>query len=259
MMATRPILASYDLEASLQTETVPRGGLKVHSPSTEALQFAQVVEPIVLSLGSSCPWSNPTTKNPKNPSDEISIKNHSPIKGYTFKGGNQTPQGFMASSQNDDWRKDVFWQKYMLELQGRVAQRSKRRPQRGTRKRRRGSNTSEDSIVSNGSSDEMPLCLGEMVEKQQLFAPQFGEDAAHSMAFLHYYHNGNAKAASMRLFTNLMAGKGRSPLRSRAIFVLVTFELVSSNRIKSKIPTKSLAPNSYVCCFFVPKLPKDEN
>ncbi|CAJ1967160.1 unnamed protein product [Cylindrotheca closterium] len=211
MTATRPIPAPCDLEASLQTETVPRGGLKVHSPSTEAHRFAQSVEPMVLSLASSYTVSNPTTTILKNSSLETtgtSNNKNSPTKGYTFKGGNETPEGFMASSQNEDWRKDVFWQKYMLQLQGRVADRSKkRRPQRGARKRRRGSNTSEDSTVSDGATSDMPVCLEEMVEEQQLIAPQFGEDMAHSMAFLHYYHNGNAKAANMRLFTNLTAGK----------------------------------------------------
>jgi len=216
MTTTMPILAPYDLEASLQTEIVPRGGLKVHSPSTEAHRFAEVVEPTVLSLASSCSLSNRTTttlKNNSNSSHETTTtptKNNSPTKGYTFKGGNQTPEGFMASSQNEDWRKDVFWQKYMLQLQSRVAKRSKRRPQRA-RKRRRGSNTSEDTTNTanggDGATDDMPLCLEEMVEEQQLYAPQFGEDMAHSMAFLHYYHNGNAKAANMRLFTNLTAGK----------------------------------------------------
>ena len=162
-----------------------------------------------MSLGSSSSWSNPTTKNLKNSSSHASSnKNYSPAKGYTFKGGNQTPDGFMASSQYEDWRKDVFWQKYMLELQGRVAERSKRRPQRGTRKRRRGSNASEESNVSNGVTDHIPLCLEEMEEEQHLFTPQFGEDTAHSMEFLKYYHNGNAKAANIRLFTNLTAGKG---------------------------------------------------
>lgn len=229
MTTTRPILAPYDLEASLQAEIVPRGGLKVHSPSREAHRFAQMVEPIVLSLASSSCLSNRTTTTSKNSSHVTSTKTSptnklSPTKGYTFKGGNQTPEGFMASSQNEDWRKDVFWQKYMLQLQGRsVSKRSKRRPQRGTRKRRRGSNASEDSTSTNAASengannnnnntDDMPLCLEEMVEDQQIFAPQFGEDMAHSMAFLHYCHNGNAKAAKMRLFTNLTAGKGRFQL-----------------------------------------------